>query len=234
MHEHPRDAIERPPIAVSGSKDVGAREPECLNNFHNILFERQHMIISGAEAARSAASTGKQLCGIMRTHLPAAGSMVFLSACPSEAHPTPRTCPQATPQACPEFQQSTSIPVSETTTRKNSMHNAELVETLTHDGTNSSRLSKHLLTNASCQRQSMMENPFQGWSLPTQVIKPWQATAATIRDATQPMHHEFETVGIESQAPGVSHTHLTPRATRVAYDAVMRTVIWRFCHIRGS
>ena len=82
----------------------------------------------------------------------------------------------------------------------------------------------------------MLENPFQGWSLLTQVIKSWQATGATIRDAMQPMHHEFETVqqGIESQAPGVSHTHLTPRATRVAYDAVMRTVIWRFCHIRGS
>ena len=117
--------------AVSGSKDVGAREPECLNNFHNILFERQHMIISGAEAARSAASTGKHLCGIMRTHLPAAGSMVFCPR-PSDAHPTPRTFPKATPQACPEFQQSTSIPVSETTTRQNSMHNAELVETLSH------------------------------------------------------------------------------------------------------
>ena len=85
MHEHPRDAIERPPIrwkvALSLAPKMWERgTPECSNHFHNILFERQHMIISGAEAARLAASTGKQLGGIMRTHLPAVGSMVFLSA----------------------------------------------------------------------------------------------------------------------------------------------------------
>ena len=221
---------------------------EASEDFDNIVLQNQQLIMAATEAAKSAAHTVNQLSEILKAVLPA----IVPQAGRVDPDPTPvgRPPPAPPPSTSPfqpgdrEPKRSDQMPEKLSKIMERSannfckqlrhMHRAkerleQAMETVKFLKENPLRYPSGCRPFSSCVTWSELD---ETWQRASEADYTWHITFAkgsTKREVMSQMHHAFTTFQeIEAHAQEASYKKLSIRATRGAYDSVMRSSIEEF------
>ena len=218
--------------------------------FDNIVLQNQQLIMAATEAAKSAAHTVNQLSEILKAVLPS----IIPRGEGVDPHPTPigQPPPAPPPSAAPSLPREQREPtrtdevpeklskVMERTAQNyckqlRHMHRAkerleQAAETVKFLKENPTRYPSGCRPFSSCITWSELD---ETWQNTNEADCTWHITfmkGSTRRELMAQMHHAFTTFQkeVEAQAQEASYRNLSVRATRGAYDAVMRSSIEEF------
>ena len=246
------DQLQDPPR----ERSAPARELKRLKftenpeDFDNVVLQNQQLIMAATEAAKSAAYTVNQLSEMLKTVLPSIvhrGERADPDPTPV-GRPPPAPPPSTTPSQSREQREPTLTDevleklskIMERTAQNyckqlRHTHRAkermeQATETVKFLKENPTRYPSGCRPLSSCISWSELD---ETWQNTGEADYTWHITfmrGSTKREVMAQMHHAFTTFQkeVEAQAQEASYRNLSTRATRGAYDAVMRSSIEEF------
>ena len=224
---------------------------EVPEDFNNIVLQNQQLIMAATEAAKSKAYTVNQRSEMLKEMLPAIvpqGEKADPDPTPVGRPPPPAPPPSTTPSQPVERRgpvRTDQMPeklskIMERTAQifckqLRHMHRAKersehATETVKFLKENPSRYPSGCRSFSSCVTWSELD---ETWQHAREADYTWHITFAkssTKREVMSQMHHAFTTFqkAVEAQAQEASYRSLSTRATRGAYDSVIRSSIGDF------